>query len=91
MLVIICSKNNFISKENPSDFTSKFRNYVVDSDLPQLHNYERLQIWWNKLFETKLYLILSSIVRASLSIFTWSMVESSFSWIRFYRNLRERN
>ena len=91
MLVIICNKNNFISKESPSDFTSKFRNYVVESDLPQLQNSERLHIWWNKLFEIKWYAMLSSIVRASLSISTCLMVESSFSRIKFYRDLRERN
>ena len=69
----------FVSKENPSDCSAELRNYVVDSDLPQLQNSEGVDVWWNKVFETKQYPMLSSIVRASLSIFTGPVVESSFS------------
>ena len=64
-----------ISKESPSDFIAELRNYVVDSDLPQLQNSDRLNAWWSKLYETKQYQMLSSIVRNS-----WSMVESSLVW-----------
>ena len=35
---------HFISKGNPCDFTAKLRNYVDDSDLPQLLNSEGLDI-----------------------------------------------
>ena len=69
----------FISIDNSSDFTAELKNYVIDSDLPQPHKTERLDVWWNKIFETKCYPILSSLVKASLSIFTGPMVESSFS------------
>ena len=70
---------HFISKENPSDFAAELRNYVVDSDLPQLQNSERLDVWWNKVFETKRYPMVSSILGASLSIFTGPMFQSLFS------------
>ena len=72
---------HFISKESPSDFTAKLENYVVDSDLPNLQNFEQLDIWQNKLFETKRYPVLSSIERAFLSIFIRLMVENLFSMI----------
>ena len=69
----------FISVDNSSDFTAELRNYVIDSDLPQPQETERLDGWWTKIFETKRYPILSSLVKASLSIFTGPMVEISFS------------
>ena len=62
----------FISIDNSSDFTAELRNYVIDSDLPQPQETERLDVWWSKIFETKRYPILSSVVKASLSIFTGS-------------------
>ena len=40
---------------------------------------ERLDVWWNKILETKRYPILSSLVKASLSIFAGPKVERSFS------------
>ena len=52
---------------------------LCNSDLPQPQETERLDGWWNKIFETKRYPILSSLVKASLSIFTGPIVESSFS------------
>ena len=52
---------------------------LCNSDLPQPQETERLDGWWNKIFETKRYPILSSLVKASLSIFTGPMVEISFS------------
>ena len=61
------------------DVTAKLRNYVIDSDLTQPQEMEREDVWWNKIFETKHYPILSSAVKPSLSIFTGLMVESSFS------------
>ena len=68
-----------ISIDNSLDFTAELRNYVIDFDLPQTQETGRLDVWWNKIFETKRYPILSSVVKASLSIFTGPMVESSFS------------
>ena len=62
----------FISIDNSSDFTAELRNYVIDSDLPQPQETERLDVWWSKIFKTKRYPILSSVVKASLSIFTGS-------------------
>ena len=70
---------HFISKESQSVYAAQLRNYVVDSNLPQLQNFERLDVWWTKVFETKWRPMLSSIVKTSLSIFTELMVESSFS------------
>ena len=69
----------FISIDNSWDFTTELKNYVIDSDLPQPQKTERLDGWWTKIFETKRYPILSSLVKASLSIFTGPIVESSFS------------
>ena len=69
----------FISIDNSWDFTTELKNYVIDSDLPQPQETERLDGWWTKIFETKHYPILSSLVKASLSIFTGPIVESSFS------------
>ena len=69
----------FISIDNSSDFTAELRNYVIDSDLPQPQETERLDVWWSKIFETKCYPILGSVLKASLSIFTGPMVENSFS------------
>ena len=69
----------FISIDNSWDFTTELKNYVIDSDLPQPQETERLDGWWTKIFETKRYPILSILVKASLSIFTGPIVESSFS------------
>ena len=69
----------FISIDNSWDFTTELKNYVIDSDLPQPQETERLDVWWSKIFETKCYPILGSVLKASLSIFTGPMVENSFS------------
>ena len=61
------------------DFTTELRNYIIDSDLPQPQETERLDVWWSKIFKTKRYPILGSVVKASLSVLTGPMVESSFS------------
>ena len=47
--------------------------------MPLPEETERLDIWWNKVFKTKRYPVLSSLVRPCLSIFTGPMVECSFS------------
>ena len=61
------------------EFCTEIQNYVTDSQLPLQEETERLDSWWNKVFETNRYPVLSSLVRASLSIFTGPMVECSFS------------
>ena len=61
------------------DFTTELRNYIIDSGLPQPQEAERLDVWWSKIFKTKRYPILSSVVKASFSVLTGPMVESSFS------------
>lgn len=35
---------HFISKESLSVYAAQLRNYVVDSNLPQLQNFERLEV-----------------------------------------------
>ena len=72
---------HFISKESPCDFTVELRDYLVDSDLQQLQNPKCLDEWWNQVFDTKRYPIISSIVRPCLNIFTGLMVKISFSMI----------
>ena len=57
---------HLISKESPSEFTDELRNYVVDSDLSRPQNPECLAVWWNKVFETKWYPMLSTIVEVLL-------------------------
>ena len=61
------------------DYTAEIRNYIIDNQLPQPLENERLDSWWNKVSKTSCYPILSRLVYASLSIFTGPMVESSFS------------
>ena len=52
---------------------------MTDSELPLPEETERLDFWWNKVFKTKRYPVLSSLVHPCLSIFTGPMVECSFS------------
>ena len=47
--------------------------------MPLPEETERLDIWWDKVFKTKRYPVLSSLVRPCLRIFTGLMVEYSFS------------
>ena len=61
------------------DYAPEIRNYIIDNQLPQPLENERLDSWWNKVSKTSRYPILSRLVHASLSIFTGPMVESSFS------------
>ena len=61
------------------DYSAEVRNYIIDNQLPQPLENERLDSWWSKVFKTERYPVLSCLVRASLSIFTGPMVESSFS------------
>ena len=61
------------------EFSTEIQKYVTDSELPLPEETERLDIWWNKVFKTKRYPVLSSLVCPCLSIFTGPMVECSFS------------
>lgn len=66
-------------KDVSGDYSAEVRNYIIDNQLPQPLENERLDSWWSKVFKTGRYPMLSCLVRASLSIFTGPMVESSFS------------
>ena len=61
------------------EFSTEIQKYVADSELPLPEETERLDIWWNKVFKTKRYPVLSSLVRPCLSILMGPMVECSFS------------
>ena len=56
----------------------KYKN-ITDSEFPLPEEKERLDVWWNKVFKTNRYPVLSSLVHPCLSIFTGPMVECSFS------------
>ena len=56
----------------------KYKN-VTDSEFSLPEEKERLDVWWNKVFKTNRYPVLSSLVHPCLSIFTGPMVECSFS------------
>ena len=61
------------------EFSTEIQKYVADSELPLPEETERLDIWWNKVFRTKRYPVLSSLVCPCLNIFMGPMVECSFS------------
>ena len=56
----------------------KYKN-ITDSEFPLPEEKERLDVWWNKVFKTNRYPVLSTLVRLCVSIFTGPMVEYSFS------------
>ena len=59
--------------------SSIIEKYLTVSELPLQEEKERLDVWWNKVFETNRYPVLSSLVWSCLSIFIRPMVEFSFS------------
>ena len=61
------------------ELSTEIQKYVTDSEFPLPEERERLDIWWNKVFKTKSYPVLSSLVRPCLTIFTGPMVECSFT------------
>ena len=65
-----------------SEYSSEIQKYVTDSELPLPEEKERVDVWRNKLFKTNKYLLLISLVRPCLSIFTGPMVECSFSLMK---------
>ena len=56
----------------------KYKN-VTDSEFSLPEEKERSDVWWNKVFKTNRYPVLSTLVRPCVSIFTGPMVEYSFS------------
>ena len=56
----------------------KYKN-VTDSEFSLPEEKERLDVWWNKVFKTNRYPVLSTLVRPCVSIFTGPMAECSFS------------
>ena len=69
---------SFLSS-GPGECSSEIQKYVTDSELPLPEEKERLDVWWNKVFKTNRYPVLSTLVRLCVSIFTGPMVEYSFS------------
>ena len=61
------------------EYSSEIQKYVTDSELLLPKEKERLDVWWNKVFKTNRYPLLSSLVHPCLSIFTGPMVKCSFS------------
>ena len=61
------------------EFSTEIQKCITDSELPLPEETKRLDIWWNKVFKTKRYPVLSSLVCPCLSIFMGPMVECSFS------------
>ena len=70
------------------EYSPEIHKYITDSELPLQKEQERLDVWWNKVFKTNRYPVLSSLVRPCLSIFTGPMVECSFSMMNDIINSR---
>ncbi|XP_066924720.1 uncharacterized protein [Clytia hemisphaerica] len=71
------------SEEDRELYLNEVSRIQLDDGLPSTTNEAgkdiRLDHWWNKVFLTKKYPVLSKVVKACLSIFTGPQVESSFS------------
>ena len=61
------------------EYSFEIQKYVSDSELLLPEEKGRLVVWWNKVFKTNRYPVLSSLVWSCLSIFTGRMGECSFS------------
>ena len=61
------------------EYSSEIQKCVTDSELLLPEEKERLDNWWNKVFITNRYPVLSTLVHPCVSIFTGPMVECSFS------------
>ena len=61
------------------EYSSEIQKYVTDSELLLPEEKERLDNWWNKVFKTNRYPVLSTLVHPCVSIFMGPMVECSFS------------
>ena len=57
------------------EYASKIQKYFTDLELLLPEEKERLDVWWNKVFKTNRYRVLSSLVYPCLSIFMETMVE----------------
>ena len=54
-------------------------NGLKANDPDSLDSHDRLDIWWANIFKMRGYATLSKIVKAALSIFSGTQVESSFN------------
>ena len=70
------------------EYSSEIQKYVTDSELPLPEEKERLDVWWNKVFKTNRYPLLSSLVCPCFSIFTGPMVECAFSMMNDFIDSR---
>ena len=70
------------------EYSSEIQKYVTDSELPLPEEKERLDVWWNKVFKTNRYPLLSSLVCPCLNIFTGPMVECVFSMMNYFIDSR---
>ena len=61
--------------ENPFEM----QKYITDSEFLLPEEKVRLDVWWNKVFKTNRYPVLSSLVRSCLSIFTGPMLKCPFT------------
>ena len=69
---------NFLSSGS-GEYSSEIQKYVPDLELSLPEEKGRLDVWWNKVFKTNRYTVLSSLVCPCLSIFMEQMVEWSLS------------
>ena len=70
------------------EYSSEIQKYVTDSELLLPKEKERLDVWWNKVFKTNRYPLLSSLVCPCFSIFTGPMVECAFSMMNDFIDSR---
>ena len=68
-----------IPSESDNDITNQLMNFKIDQCLPNFEIGERIDKWWNFVFQSGRYPSLSKIVKAALSIFTGPQIEASFS------------
>ena len=64
---------------NGCEYSSEIQKHGGDSELLLPKEKERLNVWWNNVFKTNRYPVLSSLVHSCLRIFTGMMVECSVS------------
>ena len=66
--------NNFLKEISTLQFDESLPSTLDENDVPV-----QLNLWWAKSFQTSNYPVLLQVVKACLSIFSGSHVESSFS------------
>lgn len=77
---LLCLKPYFqtLSSRGCGEYSSEIQKYVTDSRWPLPEEKRRLDVWWNKVFKTYRYPMLSSLVCPCPSIFAGAMAECSF-------------